>query len=280
MNETLREIFSKVYLDEIILKIIEIISLFGLKFILAIALLIVSKFAIRFVRNLIRKVFESRHVDAAITSFICSLTNGALWIFVIIIALSQLGIQTTSFIAVLGAAGLAIGLALQGSLSNFAAGFLIILFRPFKVGDLVDVGGILGIINCINMFTTEMVSPDNRRIIIPNSQVMNGVIINITSEKTRRVDFSFSVAHNADIVQVKNIIHEIVDKHELIHKEPNPYIIVSALTNNSIDLTVRVWCNTENYWTVNFEVIEQVKIAFNNNNIGMPFPQYIVRSEE
>jgi small conductance mechanosensitive channel len=276
MENLLNELLPRTVIDEMILKVFDIVSVSGLKFIVAILILIASKFIIKFIRRMIKKVFEARHIEPAVTSFICSLTNGVLWTFVLIVALSHIGIQTTSFIAVLGAAGLAIGLALQGSLSNFAAGFLIILFRPFRVGDFVDAGGVMGIINCINMFTTEMITPDNRRIILPNSQIMNGVIINITSEKTRRLDFTFSVAYDADIHQVRAIIKDVLDKHELIHKEPAPMIVVAALTNCSMDFSVRVWCNTDDYWTINFNIIEQVKLAFNENNIGMPFPRYVV----
>ncbi|MCL2064934.1 MAG: mechanosensitive ion channel [Candidatus Cloacimonetes bacterium] len=256
----------------------EIISDFGLKLIVAIAILLVGKFIIKYVKWFIKRIFERKEVDVAISTFVISLLNATLWITLIIAALSQLGVQTTSFIAVLGAAGLAIGLALQGSLANFAAGFLIILFRPFKVGDVVDVNENLGIINCINMFSTEMKTFDNRKIIIPNSQIMNNTITNITSEPLRRVDFLFSVAPKSDVQQIKNIIQSQLDKHELILKEPVPFIRVSNITHSSLDFTVRAWSNTPDYWTVFFDITEQVREEFIKNGIGLPVPQFEIHN--
>ena len=248
-------------------------SALGIKLILAIAILFFGKYIIKYINWLANRIFQKKQVEIAISSFVISLINVLLWITIIIAALSQIGVKTTSFIAVLGAAGLAVGLSLQGSLSNFAAGFLIILFRPFKVGDLVDVGGTLGIVNGINMFSTEMNTPDNRKIIIPNSQIMSNTIINITSEPTRRVDFLFSVSPNSDVKEIKSIIKSLLDNHELVLKEPVPFIRMSDMTHSSLDFTVRAWCNTADYWSVFYDITEQVREEFIKNEIGLPVPQ-------
>ena len=256
---------------------------FGLKILLAILIIIISKFVIKYINKMIKKIFEKRHVDAAVGSFVASLSNAVLWVIVLIIALSHLGVQTTSFIAVLGAAGLAVGLALQGSLSNFAAGFLIILFRPFKVGDLVEISSILGIVKSISLFNTEMASLDNKKIIIPNSQVMNNVITNITAEDFRRVDFLFRTALNSDLQQVKHLISDVILKHELIIKDDPTkpiFIRMTCINRDSLDFTARAWVLTQDYWQVYFDITEQIKIEFDNNNIIIPLPQMEVRNKQ
>jgi len=260
-------------MEQLLNKLIEWGSTFGIKLIAAIAIFIIGRIIAKGIRKLIVKVMDKRKVDKTISSFISSLTFSALLVFVILAALSQLGIQTTSFMAIIGAAGLAIGLALQGSLSNFASGFLIILFKPFKVGDYVDAGGVSGIISKISVFTTEINSLDNKKIIVPNSQIMNGTIINYTAEKTRRVDLVFGVGYNSDLKRVKDILLGIIEKHELILKNPEPFIRLGNLNDSSLDFTVRVWTKTENYWDVFFDLTEQAKEEFDKNGINIPFPQ-------
>ena len=254
-------------------------ELYGMRLLTAIGLLIIGIIVIKIILKLTKKVMKKREVDAAISSFVTSLLKAALWVLLVITTLSQIGVQTTSFIAVIGAAGLALGLALQGSLSNFAAGFLIILMRPFKVGDVVDTGGNLGVIDGISMFSTEMKTFDNRRIFIPNAQIMGSIITNVTAENTRRVDFLFSVAHSNDIQKVKDIILEIINKHDLTMKEPEPFVRMSNLTNISMDFTVRTWSKTSDYWSVFFDINEQVKEAFNKNNIAAPTPGILVTNK-
>jgi len=260
-------------MEQLLNKLIEWGSTFGIKLIAAIAIFIIGRIIAKGIRKLIVKVMDKRKVDKTISSFISSLTFSALLVFVILAALSQLGIQTTSFMAIIGAAGLAIGLALQGSLSNFASGFLIILFKPFKVGDYVDAGGVSGIISKISVFTTEINSLDNKKIIVPNSQIMNGTIINYTAEKTRRVDLVFGVGYNSDLKRVKDILLGIIEKHELILKNPESFVRMGKMNDSSLDFTVRVWTKTEDYWTVYFDLTEQVKIEFDKNGINIPFPQ-------
>ena len=260
-------------MEDVMNKLIEWGSTFGIKLIAAIAILIIGRIIAKSIRKLIVKVMDKKKVDKTISSFISSLAFSVLWVFVILAALSQLGIQTTSFIAVIGAAGLAIGLALQGSLSNFAAGFLIILFRPFKVGDYVKAGGVSGSICKISIFTTDFTTPDNKKIIVPNSQIMNGTITNYSAEKTRRVDFTFGVSYEDDIMQVSKILNDIVKSYKKILKAPEPLIRVGELADNSVNFAVKVWVKTEDYWTVFFDITEQVKLTFDKEGITIPYPQ-------
>lgn len=260
-------------MKELLPKIYEWISAFGLKFLAALAILIIGKIIVKSIRKIMIKVMNKRKVDPTVSTFVASLVYSALWIFVILAALSQLGIQTTSFMAVIGAAGLAIGLSLQGSLSNFAAGFLIVLFKPFKVGDFVEAGGISGAVYKITIFTSEFKTFDNKRIIVPNGQIMNGTITNYTHEATRRVDLAFGVGYGSDIQKVKEVLHEIINKHELILKEPEPFVRLAEMADSSLNFKVRVWSKTEDYWTVYFDLTEQAKIEFDKNGINIPFPQ-------
>ena len=260
-------------MEELIPKLIEWGSAFGLKLIAAVAILIIGRIIAKSIRKLIVKVMDKRKVDKTISSFISSLVFSGLYIFVILAALSQVGIQTTSFMAIIGAAGLAIGLALQGSLSNFAAGFLIILFRPFKMGDYVEAGGVSGSVSKISIFTTDINTVDNKKIIVPNAQIMNGTITNYTAEKTRRVDLTFGVGYEVDISKVKDILNNIINKHELILKDPESFVRLGNLGDSSIDFTVRVWSKTEDYWTVHFDLIESAKEEFDKAKISIPYPQ-------
>ena len=263
-------------LEEIVIQAIGLITTFGFRVVIALCILLFGGMIAKYLRGLIRKVLEKKGTDASITSFVSTLTFGGLWVFIIIATLSQIGIQTTSFIAVLGAAGLAIGLSLQGSLSNFAAGFLIIVFRPFKVGDLIETDGRMGVVKNISLFTTILNTADNRKIIVPNSQITSSVIINISSEATRRVEWTFSAAYDADIEQIKNIISEVLAAHELALKEPSPFIRMSDITSSSLEFTVRAWSKSEDYWTLYFDVLEQVKNKFTEKQIGKPFPNYVI----
>ncbi|MBC8416390.1 MAG: mechanosensitive ion channel [Candidatus Cloacimonetes bacterium] len=260
-------------MEDVMNKLIEWGSTFGIKLIAAIAILVIGRIIAKSIRKLIVKVMDKRKVDKTISSFISSLAFSSLWVFVILAALSQLGIQTTSLMAVIGAAGLAIGLALQGSLSNFASGFLIILFKPFKVGDYVEAGGVSGTIYKITIFTTEYRTIDNKKIIVPNSQIMNGTITNYTAEKTRRVDLVLGVSYESDLKKVKDILMGIFQKHKLILKDPEPFVRLAEMAESSLNFKVRVWTKTEDYWTVYFDLTEQAKLEFDKNGINIPFPQ-------
>jgi len=192
---------------------------------------------------------------------------------VVLAALSQLGIQTTSFIAILGAAGLAIGLALQGSLANFAAGFLMIIFRPFKVGDFIEGAGVAGVVEQIQIFTTILRTPDNKTIIVPNAGLSNGNITNYSTKDTRRVDLTVGASYDADIRHVKQVLEGIIAADQRILPDPAPMIVVSELADSSVNFVVRVWVKSPDYWGVFFNANEQVKLRFDEEGIGIPYPQ-------
>ncbi len=260
-------------MEELLPKLIEWFSAFGLKLIGALATLIFGRFIVKAIRKFLIKLLEKKDVDPAIVSFTISITYTALWIFVILAALAQLGVETTSFMAVIGAAGLAIGLALQGSLSNFAAGVLIIILRPFKVDDYVEAAGISGMIKSINIFTTELTSFDNKKYIVPNSKIMDGTITNYTANKLRRVDLKFGIGYKDDFKKAKKIMNEIADEHELILNDQPSIIRLGELGDSSVNMTMKVWVKTKDYWNVYFDLHEQVKEKFDKAGISIPFPQ-------
>ena len=218
-------------------------------------------------------IMEKRNLDALLISFISNITYVMLVVLVAIAALSQLGIQTTSFIAVLGAAGLAIGLSLQGSLSNFASGVLIITFRPFKTGDFIETGSASGVVENIHIFSTQLRTGDNKTVIIPNASITGGNITNYSTKEQRRIDMVFGIGYDDDIKKAKNILHGIINADERILKDPLPVIAVSALGESSIDIVVRPWVKTDDYWPVKFDFTESVKLRFNEENIHIPYPQ-------
>ncbi|NNK02635.1 MAG: mechanosensitive ion channel, partial [Desulfatitalea sp.] len=212
-------------------------------------------------------------LDQTVRRFIANFAYIGLLAFVVLAALSQLGIQTTSFIAVLGAAGLAVGLALQGSLSNFAAGFLMILFRPFSVGDYIEGGGVTGTVEEIQIFTTTLVTPDNKTVIIPNAKIMGDNIINWTVKGTRRVDLVVGIGYGDDIDKARQVIADVLAKDARVRKDPPPQIAVSEMADSSVNFVVRPWVSASDYWAVSFGVTEQIKKAFDDEGISIPFPQ-------
>jgi small conductance mechanosensitive channel len=246
---------------------------YGIKLIAAIAIFIIGKMVANWLKKLITRVMTKAEIDQIIIGFTSSIAYIAMLAFVVVAALGQLGIQTTSFIAILGAAGLAIGLALQGSLSNFAAGFLMIIFRPFKVGDFIEAAGVAGKVNAIHIFTTTLTTPDNKTIIVPNSKIGNDNIVNYSTQPTRRVDLTIGVAYDADLKLVRDILEDIVSKDERILKDPPHQIAVSELADSSVNFVVRLWVESTNYWDVFFETNETVKVRFDEAGIGIPFPQ-------
>ena len=253
--------------------IIGYVTYYGLRIVLAVVIFVVGKWVAGLVRGMCRKGMERGKVDPVLVGFLSSIAYYALMVAVVIAAISQLGIQTTSFVAVLGAAGLAIGFALQGSLSNFASGVLIILFRPFKVGDVVEAGGVTGVIDEIGILTTHMHSPDNKAIIVPNSQVMSGQIVNFNARGTRRCDMVFGISYGDDIDKAKAILKEIIDADARCLKDPAPQIALSELADSSVNFVVRPWVNAIDYWGVFFDTHEAVKKRFDAENVCIPFPQ-------
>lgn len=253
-------------------RLFHLLTVYGLRVIYAVVILIVGRWVAKAVTRFIRRIM-SKNVDGTVTNFVASLSYIALLAFVIIAALHQLGIQTTSFIAILGAAGLAIGLALQGSLSNFAAGVLMIIFKPFKDGDYVEGGGTAGTVEKIEIFSTQLITPDNKTVIVPNAKIMGDNIVNYSAKGTRRVDMVFGIGYDDDIDKARELIQEIIASDERILKDPAPVVVVSELGDSSVNLTTRVWSTADDYWGILFDTTEKVKKRFDAENISIPFPQ-------
>lgn len=249
------------------------VALYGIKVIAAVVILFLGRIAAGVVRSLLRKVMEKSNVDATLISFVTSVAYVGMMAFIVIAALGKLGMQTASFVAVLGAAGLAIGLALQGSLANFASGVLMIIFKPIKVSDYIDAGGSSGVVKEIGIFTTELTSVDNKRIIIPNAHLTGSNIINYSAEETRRVDLVAGVSYNDDLDKVRTVLEGILASDERILKDPEPTIGVLELGDSSVNFAVRPWVKTADYWDVFFAIQEKIKKQFDAEGISIPFPQ-------
>ena len=251
----------------------EVLALYGMKVVAAIAVLIIGRLVAKLAQKIIEKVMAKGKQEQTLISFVSNLVYAALMAFVIIAALGKLGIQTASFVAIVGAAGLAIGLALQGALANFAAGVLMIIFKPFKVGDFIEGGGVAGVVEVIEIFTTQLTSPDNKQIIVPNAQMTGGNIVNYSSKGTRRVDLTAGIGYSDDIDKARGILQGIVDADVRILKDPASTIAVSELGDSSVNFVVRPWVNTADYWDVYFSMTEAIKKQFDEHGVSIPFPQ-------
>jgi small conductance mechanosensitive channel len=245
----------------------------GIKIATALAIFLVGKFVVRLVVSAIAKLMQKQEVDKTLETFICNLVRTALMVVVVIAAIGAIGIETTSFIAIFGAAGLAVGLALQGSLSNFASGVLIVLFRPYRVGDWIEAAGISGSVEQVQILTTILKTGDNKQIIVPNSQIMDSIITNYSANDTRRVDMVVGVSYSDDIDKVRETIMELIAADDRILAEPAPRIAVSQLADSSVNFIVRPWVKTSEYWDVLFDLTEAVKKRFDKEGISIPFPQ-------
>ncbi|MDH3576517.1 MAG: mechanosensitive ion channel [Gammaproteobacteria bacterium] len=241
--------------------------------IIALIIFYVGRMAISLIVRGLRKVMRKQDVDKTLETFVCNLVRIVLLVIVIIAAIGQLGIQTTSFIAIFGAAGLAVGLALQGSLSNFASGVLIVLFRPYKVGDFIEGAGISGSVEQVQILTTILKTGDNKQVIVPNSQIMGSIITNYSANPTRRVDMVVGVSYSDDLDKVRSTIQELVAADDRILDEPACTIAVSALADSSVNFVVRPWVKTSDYWPVMFDMTEAIKKRFDKEGISIPFPQ-------
>ncbi len=246
---------------------------FGIKLIAAIVIFFVGRLVARLVTNGIRKLMSSQKVDSIFETFVSNLVYWALMTFVIIAAINQAGVQTTSLIAIIGAAGLAVGLALQGSLANFAAGVLIIMFRPYKVGDFVEAAGIAGSVVQVQILTTVLKTGDNKQIVVPNAQIMGSIITNYSANETRRVDMVIGIGYDDDIDKARDTIQALVDADDRILKDPACLIAVSELADSSVNLIVRPWAKNTDYWGVNFDLTEAIKKRFDKEGISFPYPQ-------
>ena len=257
----------------IVEKVIDGLALYGMKIIAAVLILVVGLWVAKKVKNCFVSTLQKREVDPTLVGFFASLIHGALVIFIVIAAIGKLGVQTTSFVAVIGAAGLAVGLALQGSLSNFAAGVLLILFKPFKAGDFVKAGGEAGVIVEVGILTTEIKTPDNIQIIMPNSSIMGGSITNVSAHPTRRVDMTVGVGYGDDLNKAKKIMEDLLAADERVLKDPAVTIAVANLGDSSVDFVVRPWVKSADYWAVKFDFTKAVKEKFDAEGISIPFPQ-------
>lgn len=246
---------------------------YGGQLLLAIITLIVGLWIISLLIKGLKKLFKVRDMDPGLQSFLLSVSSVALKIMLIISVISMLGVQMTSFIAVLGAAGLAIGMALSGSLQNFAGGVMILMFKPFKVGDYITAQGESGTVSEIQIFHTILKTPDNKTIILPNGPVSTGSLVNYSKEPQRRVDFTFGIGYDDDIDRAKKIILSVIEKDSRILKEPEPFIGVINLGDSSVDLVVRVWAEAVNYWGIFFDIQETVKKEFDKQGVSIPYPQ-------
>ncbi|TMO70005.1 mechanosensitive ion channel family protein [Pseudoalteromonas aurantia] len=246
---------------------------YGIQIILAVIILLIGVKVAKFCSGLTEKAFAKRNIDKAVGGFVANIIYALVFAATILMALSQVGIQTTSFIAILGAAGLAVGLALQGSLSNFASGVLIIMLRPFKSGDFIEAGGKSGSVEKIEIFSTELRTPDNKVIIMPNSAIMSGAIVNYSREKTRRIDLVIGVSYEADLKQAKQVLQNVLDEEPRLLKTPAYTVAVSELADSSVNFVVRPWVNTSDYWPTHFSLVENIKLALDDAGIAIPFPQ-------
>lgn len=239
----------------------------------AILIFVLGRWLVSWVVGIAKRVMSRAKIDPMLVQFIGSILTGLLVLVVIVAAIDQLGIDTTSFIAIIGAAGLAVGLALQKSLSNFAAGVMLIAFKPFKVGDYVEAGNTSGVVTEIRIFNTVMNTPDNKRVIVPNGGIYENNIVNYSALDTRRIDMIFGVGYSDDLKLAKRILQQILADDERILAEPEPMVRVTELADSSINFDVRPWVKKEDYWTVRSDVIETVKLTFDANGITVPFPQ-------
>lgn len=253
--------------------IVDYVTFYGIKIIAAIVIFYVGRFLANWLSATSEKIMEKREVDAALVHFASAMVYYGVMTFAVVAALGQLGIQTASFVAIIGAAGLAIGLAMQGSLSNFAAGVLILIFKPFKIGDFIEAAGVAGVVEKILIFTTELKTGDNKKVIIPNAAVTSGSITNFSANDTRRVDLIMGISYEDDIDKAKAILNEVVNAESRVLKDPAPTIAVVELADSSVNFVVRPWVATADYWGVYFDLTEAIKKRFDAEGISIPYPQ-------
>lgn len=249
------------------------LAVYGPSVLQAAAILFFGWLAMRVLRGVVRRVMNRANLDPTLTGFVANMLYAILMTLVVITALQKLGVPTTSFVAIIGAAGLAVGFALQGSLANFAAGVMVIIFRPFKVGDYIEGGGVSGTVQELQIFCTVLTTPDNRMIIVPNAAITSGDITNYSANDTRRIDLTFGIGYGDDMAKARNTLRELVSKDERILKDPETTIAVAELGDSSVNLVCRPWVKTADYWNVRFDLIEAVKARFDVDGISIPFPQ-------
>jgi len=251
----------------------ELAMVYGLRVLLAILVLLIGLRIVKVITRALGRTMDKRNIDSSLKPFLKSLTDTILKIVLVISVISMLGVETTSFIAVLGAAGLAVGLALSGTLQNFAGGVLILILKPFKVGDFIDAQGFMGTVREIQIFATILKTPDNRTVIVPNGPLSTGSVTNFSTEPRRRVDMEFGIGYSDDIDKTKEVLNRLCKEDERILQDPAPQIVLGTLGDSSVDFKVRVWCEADDYWGIYFDFHEKVKKTFDKEGIGIPFPQ-------
>lgn len=260
-------------IDQIVEKLINISVEYGPKLLGAIAVWIVGMWIIKAITRTFNKVLEKRNTDSSLKPYLKGIVNTLLKVLLVISVLSMLGIEMTSFVAILGAAGLAVGLALSGTLQNFAGGVMLLVFKPFKVGDLIDTQSYVGTVKEIQIFNTILKTPDNKTIIIPNGGLSTSSITNFSTEETRRVDWNYGIGYGDDATKAKDVLKSLCDKDDRILTDPEVFIAVSELADSSVNFVLRAWVKSENYWGVFFDMNENVYNTFNKENLNIPYPQ-------
>lgn len=245
----------------------------SIRIVTALAIFVIGRWIAKRLVKLIGNAMQRSAMDNMLANFICNILYAALLVVVVIATLDHLGVQTTSLLAIVGAAGLAVGLALKDSLSNFSSGVMLIVFRPFKVGDFIEAAGTSGVVESVNIFNTVLRSGDNREIIVPNSQIYGGLIINVTARDTRRIDMVFGIGYDDDIRTAMRLISEVIAQDERILKDPAPALSVAELADSSVNINVRPWSRTSDYWAVRSDLLLNIKAAFDANGISIPYPQ-------
>ena len=259
--------------EQVVESILNGITNFGIKVVAALLVLVVGLWLAKKAKALFVKMLVNKEVDETLVSFLSNLLHGAIVVFVIVTAIGKLGVETTSFAAIIASAGLAIGLALQGSLSNFAAGVLLILFRPFKVGDAIKVSGEMGTVVEVGFLTTELKDFDNIKLVIPNSTIMSGAITNYSANATRRINLTVGVSYSDDLNKTRRILLDLIVEDERILKDPEPQVLVSNLGESSVDFVVRAWVNSPDFWLAKCDLTKRIKESFDAEGISIPFPQ-------
>lgn len=257
----------------------ELLISYAINIALAIVIFVVGKKIANIIKNIIQKMFNKADMDITLSKFLTDVAYAVMIIFVVLAALSKLGVDTTSFIAIFAAAGLAIGLAFQGALSNIGAGVMIIFFRPFKIGDFIEAGGTMGTVEDINIFNTIFKTGDNKIVIVANSNIISGNITNFSAKDTRRVDLTFGIGYDDDLKLAKQTLIDIVNADKRVLQEPAPFVAVSELADSSVNFVVRAWVSSSDYWGVHFDTIENVKTIFDEKGISIPYPQMDVHSK-
>jgi len=267
-------------IDEILQRLSDMAVAYGLKLIGALVVLVIGLWVIKAIMRGIKKAFEKKSMDESLKPFLLSLISALLKIMLVISVLTMLGIEMTSFVAILGAAGLAVGLALSGTLQNFAGGVMLLIFKPFKVGDFIEAQGYMGTVKQIQIFITVLNTPDNKTIIIPNGPLSTGSLVNFSAQPTRRVDWSFGIAYGDDYDVAKKWIIELLEADERILKDPEPFVALGELADSSVNITTRAWVNAADYWGVYFDMQEKFYKGADKKGLSIPFPQMDVHLDK